>query len=154
LVLIIWTISNISKWPRKWWVVGLLVAAFTSGHWWLYPENRSNGWDVTLAHLPYHENRKALLQELEANGLSMESVASAFPLFCSTQQTDLIPGDRMSDLSEVKIEDMEVLIYSPICNDISTSENKNWFKSHHLVYIIGSAHAATRIEVYRRKSEE
>jgi hypothetical protein len=152
LVLIVWTISNIAKWPQKWWMVGMLALAFGSGHWWLHPEHRSNGWDVTLAHLPYHENRKVLLQELEANDLSMESVASAFPLFCSTQQTDLSPGDRMSDLSEVDVENVEVLIYSPICNDISTSERENWFNSHHLVYIIGSANAPTRIEVYKRKA--
>lgn len=151
LVLIVWTISNIASWPHKWWIVGILLIAFGSGHWWLYPEERSNGWDVTLAHLPYHENRKQLLQDLQDNDQPMQSIGSAFPLFCSTQQTDLISGNRLQDVSEVDIKDLEVLVYSPICNDISEEEKEVWGKSHRLEYTIGGNQAATRIEVYRRK---
>lgn len=97
-------------------VIALVLLA--SGHFFLYPAPLSNGWDVVLTHLPYHNNRKEALKYLEQRDVKLQNVGTAFPLFCSLEQTDLLPGERLQDISEISLTDPEHVLYSPVCNDM------------------------------------
>jgi hypothetical protein len=151
-LMIILTVHHLSQFRFAVPVILFIATGFITGHFWLYPENRSNGWDVTLAHLPYHKNRHALLKEMQSQGWDMKGAGSAFPLFCSTQQTDLSPGKRMSDVSEVEYRQLNQLIYSPICNDINKEQLQAWKTSHTLSKVIGDISSPSRIEIYTKNS--
>lgn len=129
---------------RRWMYIPLTVVLF-SGHFWLYPEGRSNGWDVTLAHWPYHQNRADFMESMD----SSQEIFSAFPLFCSLQQTDLTDNNqRLTDIQELKSEDAAYLAWSRVCNDIRHIDLQQWSA----VQQYGSG--ATAIIVFRRKKGE
>jgi hypothetical protein len=99
---------------KKWLTLQVFIIML-SGHWWLYPERKSNGWDVTMAHYPYHQNRSALFHDLEHK----QEVASAFPLFCSLQQTDLLTdNERLKDISQASTDSFRYVAWSRVCNDM------------------------------------
>ncbi len=111
----------ISQWKQiafsKFWVA-ITLAAFISGHFWLYPIQLSNGWDVTLQYLSYEKSRKDFFRYISEYDIPPGEIASAFPLFCSQQQTDLTSGERLKDISEFSIRDYSYIAYSPVCNDM------------------------------------
>jgi hypothetical protein len=126
---------------RKWMYLPL-VATLLSGHFWLYPEGRSNGWDVTLAHWTYHQNRADFMASMD----SSQEIYSAFPLFCSLQQTDLtFNNQRLKDIQELKTGNAEYLAWSRVCNDIRDIDLKQW------ATVDQYGTGATAIIVFRRK---
>ncbi|OAB81812.1 hypothetical protein [Cochleicola gelatinilyticus] len=66
------------------WVVILI-----SGNLWIYPEKISQGWDSTLAHLPYYSLRKQSLSYLAQNEIDLAEVASFFPNTSRMEMIDL-----------------------------------------------------------------
>lgn len=99
-------------------ILSILLAVFISGHWWIYPSKVSNGWDVTLRYMSYEKNRAQMNDFLRNENISMENIGSAFPLFCSLKQTHLLEGERMQDLSDVDLNAIKYIAYSPVCNDM------------------------------------
>lgn len=135
----------ISQWKwiafRKAWAV-IIVAAFISGHFWLYPQQFSNGWDVTLKYISYEKNRKDFFEYISENNIPAEEIASAFPLFCSEQQTNLTTGERLLDISESGIEDYSYIAYSPVCNDMKDFKEQNSNKFINPIQVFGKGETA------------
>ena len=96
-----------------------IVVTFTSGHFWLYPSHYSNGWDVTLRYISYERNRASFFNFIQQKGIPEHDIASAFPLFCSQEQTNLIPGKRLLDVTEIpQAVAVPYIAQSAVCNDI------------------------------------
>ncbi|WP_299314061.1 hypothetical protein [uncultured Aquimarina sp.] len=66
---------------RKLRVVLILTWAtiIISGNFWIYPPKVSQGWDATLAHLPYYNLRLKAKKYLDDHKIDFHSVASFFP---------------------------------------------------------------------------
>ena len=64
---------------RKKIIYTLLLVGLIMGNLWIYPRKISQGWDATLAHLPYHSLRLEAIDYLNSNDIEIESVASFFP---------------------------------------------------------------------------
>ena len=71
------------------WIVILL-----SGHLWIYPKNISQGWDSSLAYMPYDHLRKQSIQYLDDAHIDLNSVGSFFPNLRRLSDTDLSDDDR------------------------------------------------------------
>lgn len=56
------------------WIIALL-----SGHFWIYPNKVAQGWDATLAYLPYQNLRTQAINYLDDNSINIEEVAAFFP---------------------------------------------------------------------------
>jgi hypothetical protein len=56
------------------WILFML-----SGNYWIYPDKVSQGWDSSLAHLPYYKLRKDAIQYLDVQGIDINEVHSFFP---------------------------------------------------------------------------
>lgn len=69
----------------------LLFLGLISGNLWIYPKKISQGWDATLAHIPYHSLRLKAIEYLNTQNIKIEEVASFFPN-CAT--IDLIDYSR------------------------------------------------------------
>lgn len=118
VVMILFITSQWQHFRFKKYIAPLAVVVLISGHFWLYPAKRSNGWDVTLMYLSYEKNRKDFWGYLQEESIAPKSIATAFPLFCSPKQTNLEPAnERMIDINSFQFQ-TEYIAYSPVCNDM------------------------------------
>ena len=123
--MILFVVSQWSYFPIQKILSFAVVIILASGHFWLYPKEYSNGWDVTLKYLSYEKNRKSFHQYLSEEHISENSISTAFPLFCSNQQTNLIPGNRLIDISLPEANQLEYIAVSAVCNDMRGIHTKN-----------------------------
>jgi len=57
----------------------LLMAGLWTGNLWVYPDTVSQGWDASLAALPYARQRAQMLDYLDVQDIPVETVGSTFP---------------------------------------------------------------------------
>lgn len=88
-------IQSIEKY-HKFLYVSLLIGLL-SGNLWIYPEKISQGWDATLAHVPYHQLRTEAIQYLDQESILISEVGSFFPNYNVIDQIDLNGDSRKFD---------------------------------------------------------
>jgi hypothetical protein len=93
-----------------------LVAMLGFGHRWIYPDKVAQGWDASLAHLPYFSLLSQAWSEIPDPSL----VYTEFPLY--KPMTAVRPGSQQVRRSFRKAEgnwlDHDYVLYSNIINDI------------------------------------
>ncbi|TMM31425.1 hypothetical protein FDT66_05525 [Polaribacter aestuariivivens] len=72
-----------------------LFLGLITGNLWIYPKEISQGWDATLAHLPYHSLRLSAIDFLNEKDINIEEVATFFPNINSIDAIDFT-GDKRS----------------------------------------------------------
>lgn len=60
-------------------LVSIWLLVIVSGNFWVYPDKISQGWDATLAHLPYYSLRKQAIQYLDDQKIEINEVQTFFP---------------------------------------------------------------------------
>ena len=65
-----------------------LFVGLLSGNLWIYPKKTSQGWDATLAHVPYHSLRLEAIDYLNKEAIKIEEVASFFPNYTTLDLID------------------------------------------------------------------
>jgi hypothetical protein len=85
-------------WGLKKWIFVLLIGLLLLGNLWVYPRKTSQGWDASLAHLPYWHLRHDMLRYMDTQGISVDETASFFPNECAIGAVD-INGDGRSFIS-------------------------------------------------------
>jgi len=70
-------------------VYSLLFIGLFTGNLWIYPEKVSQGWDATLAHIPYHSLRTEAIHFLDQEQIHFEEVGTFFPNYNTQDQIDL-----------------------------------------------------------------
>ena len=73
----------------------LWIAFLTTGHLWVYPPKISQGWDSSLAYLPYNKLRHQAIQYLDNENINFDQVSSFFPNANTLDDIDL-NGDMRS----------------------------------------------------------
>lgn len=104
----------------------LLVGLF-SGNLWVYPEKISQGWDATLAHVPYHSLRNKAITFLDNENIKLDEVGTFFPNYNTQDQIDLNGDDRA--LSQLD-QNNNYIFYSNVYN-LST-EDYNYIQDNYL----------------------
>ena len=94
LILVAFLIVQRLKVGKKLIYVSLFIGLIT-GNLWIYPEGRSQGWDATLAHIPYHSLRTQGITYLDDNRIDFKQVGTFFPNYNSQDEIDL-NGDMRS----------------------------------------------------------
>jgi hypothetical protein len=79
--------SNFVKDIHKISLTILWIIFLISGNFWIYPTKIAQGWDSTLAHLPYYSLRLQTIKYLEEKNINFNDVQSFFP---NTRTIDLI----------------------------------------------------------------
>lgn len=97
-----------------------LVATMGFGHRWIYPDTTAQGWDASLAHLPYF----SLMQQAQDQIPEPDRVYTGFPLFKPLEATR--PGSKRQATPFRQVEgawtDHDYVLYSNITNDIPDAE--------------------------------
>ncbi len=65
------------KYKKIYYVI--LLIGLVSGNLWIYPPKIAQGWDASLAHLPYWKLRIEAIEFMDKNNIPIEQTASFFP---------------------------------------------------------------------------
>lgn len=76
-----------NKWRN--FLSAIWLIAILSGNFWIYPPKIAEGWDSTLAHLPYYELRHEAIAYLDKQQIPLKQVQSFFPNCNTLDQIDL-----------------------------------------------------------------
>lgn len=84
-----WIILHCTKgWKRNILII-IAILCLITGHFWVYPAKTPQGWDSTLAHLPYFDLRKKMINYVFENKLDPQKIGTSFPNIDGTRFTDL-----------------------------------------------------------------
>lgn len=85
------------------------------GNWWIYPRSVSQGWDVSLAHLPFYEMTKKMDAFLEESDVAKEEIGTQFPL--KSEEKYLFLNQGKKGFKEADLKKDQYILYSKIMND-------------------------------------
>ncbi len=117
--------------PAK-WLAGLVFLGLLTGNCWVYPKKISQGWDSTLAHLPWYGLMERAQYFLEENDIDRQQVGTAFPNIGPREWYELngvATGFKEKDFGQDCF-----ILYSNIMNDFSDSEIDELESSWPIIY--------------------
>lgn len=103
----------IKEYTYKKTIYCILISSLILGNFIVYPDKISQGWDASLAHIPYWKLRKNAIDYLDKNKIQIDKTASFFPNHASLNSIDL-SGDNRT-FTEFTGEE-EYVFYSNIYN--------------------------------------
>jgi len=95
--------------------IGLLT-----GNFWVYPKQIAQGWDATLAHIPYYESRQKMINFIDDAGIPYAEIGTVFPNIGPLEIYDL--NDRSDGFVKKDFAQNKYFFYSTIFNDLSDAE--------------------------------
>lgn len=85
------------------------------GNWWIYPISISQGWDVSLGHLPFYSLVDEMNKYIEEENIDPAKIGTEFPL--KTSAAFLYLDSTLPSYREAKIGESDFVLYSKIIND-------------------------------------
>ncbi len=117
LVLIYQSITQ-TRW--KYFLYSLVVLALMTGNLWVYPKTVAQGWDATLAHLPYYSLRNQMMDYIDEQGIPYEIIGTDFPNYAERNIIDLIDDPRR--LAQKDLDTNIYIMYSTVYNNFTDEE--------------------------------
>ncbi len=84
--------STYVKEKLRYGLMAVWIIIIVTGNFWIYPSKISQGWDSTLAHLPYYNLRLNAMEYINSEGIDYKQVASFFPNISTLDEIDLNGG--------------------------------------------------------------
>ena len=130
-LLVVYTIEQKKGWKKiKKGLLWTLLIFQLSGHFWIYPEGIAQGWDASLAHVPYFDLRQKMIDYLEEENIPLENIGTEFPNNVALSLVDLGPSKQA--FANKQFSDQSYMFYSTVFNDFSDEEiarlQKDWIK--------------------------
>lgn len=126
LLLFVLCIKLASNHLKKKLLYGMLIMAsvgLVSGHFWIYPDKLSQGWDASLSHLPYFKLRTLMMDYLKEENIELTEVITGFPMFNSTYYTNFTNNKtKFITIHKKKLTETNYVVYTNVCNDFSDAE--------------------------------
>ncbi len=106
----------------------IILVGLISGNFWIYPDKIAKGWDATIAHIPYYQLRKKMINYIEEKGISFSDVGSEVPNTAGNKYIDLSDDERIFPLKNFTTH--SYIFYSNIYNMFTDEEidelKNNW----------------------------
>jgi hypothetical protein len=102
---------------RKKLLIAMMVLIQLSGHFWTYPQNRSQGWDATLGHLFYYPMRKDFVQYMKQNNITKEEVATAGCMTQSEYRADILTDT--TNYKDIETDSGKYVWYCNVANALN-----------------------------------
>jgi hypothetical protein len=131
----------------KYALLTLLSIGLLSGNLWIYPRHIAQGWDASLAHLPYFGLRDKMLHYLGEQKIPIAEVASVFPNNMEIRYLDLTENRQKHPT--MNLDTSVLVLYSNVFNDITDEEFIKLDRDFRIVKEAGRAGIYFRI--YRKK---
>ncbi len=123
-----------------------IICLMLSGNFWIYPDKIAQGWDSSLAHLPYYNLRSQVIHYLEKENIALSSVSSVFPDVSESKFYN--PKDNKTNpFKSFPCKDCQFILWSNIHNDYSDKQLDHFnslevlkrFESYGVQYILYKA---------------
>jgi hypothetical protein len=98
----------------------LVILGLALGNRWVYPEEISQGWDSTLAHIPFYEMRYDFIAYMDEAGIALDQVGTAFPEIGPLHDRDL--SGRLDGMVSKQLSTQNFILYTNVMNDFSPEE--------------------------------
>lgn len=86
MALICFNILKEYKYQKPIYIV--VVVALLTGNLWVYPDKIAQGWDASLAHIPYWDLRTKAIQYLDENDILINDTETFFPNYNSIDEIE------------------------------------------------------------------
>lgn len=110
----------------------LMLSGCIGGHFIVYPERVAQGWDGSLAHMPYFSLRRQMIQWMDQQHIPVETTGSAFPNLYPIGVIELNNDPRA--FKEFDLSSDPFIFYSNVYNDFSDQAldelTKDWMLLH------------------------
>jgi hypothetical protein len=70
-------------------LITIWVTMLVTGHLWIYPASIAQGWDSSLAYLPYQQMRKEMIHYIDQKGIKINEVQAFFPALSTLDECEL-----------------------------------------------------------------
>ena len=98
----------------------VVIAGLISGSFWVYPGKIANGWDATLAHLPYHHLRKEMIGYIEDHKIPFDKIGTGIPNTAALKYIAVNDDERIFPLADLQRQ--PYIFYSNIFNMFTDAE--------------------------------
>ncbi|NJL76260.1 MAG: hypothetical protein HC892_15815 [Saprospiraceae bacterium] len=95
----------------------LMGSSLFLGNFWKYDKGIAQGWDASLAHLPYHKLRAQALAYLEIQAIPLEQVGTVFPEVGQRKFRALNGQEEGFKLADLGSD--SYIFYASVMNDFS-----------------------------------
>ncbi len=110
------------------WFYSLVFIGLLTGNLWIYPKKIAQGWDSTLAHLPYYELREKMMYYIQEQSIPIEEIGTRFPEIGRLKYKDLSTMEQGMMSADLKKD--KYILYATIMNDFTDEEidilEKEW----------------------------
>ncbi len=107
---------------------GVAFTGLLTGNFWVYPKHIAQGWDATLAHLPYYVLRDKMIQYIEQEEIPLDEIGTVFPNIGPFEIYDL--AEQSTGFVKKDFSKNKYFFYSVVYNDLSDEElaelENNW----------------------------
>lgn len=141
-----WTIYSP---PTRKWIYTTLIIGFITGNLWIYPAALSQGWDSTLAHIPWYALRQKVIDFADKEQIPLEQIGTHFPTVGSIKYRTL--SNRSDGFAPLDWQTQEFVLISNLHNEFTTEDYQK-VKSDHWKLIYTDSKWPIRVDLYKSKS--
>lgn len=146
-------------WGYAWWcsfaprlqkkILLLIITGFLTGNLWIYPPSISQGWDATLAHIPWYNMRKDIIDFADQQHIPLSTIGTHFPMVGPIKYRTL--EQREDGFGSMDTERIQYVLVSNINNtsdfdSVHDGEKEAW----KLIY--SDYHWPITVELYQLSS--
>ena len=103
-------------------ILSLVVIAFISGHFWIYPATISQAWDSSLAYIGYYNKEEKMLTYLKENNINFSEVGTNIPINAKYIARLKKPDDDFQKFPPLNLTNNKYVIFSNIENTTSDED--------------------------------
>ena len=114
--------SGFANHIKKYILAGLVLLQL-AGNFIIYPAKVAQGWDASLAALPYFELREQMIDFIADNDIDFKEVGTAFPNYGAMEFLEL--NGVYVGFHQIDFENEKYIFYSNVFNDFSDQQIDN-----------------------------
>ncbi len=128
-------------------IFGVLTVSLLAGNFWVYPNKIAQGWDASLAHLPFYSLQLEMNDYLDANEIPYHEVGAAFPVLGN--HAIIFMEEDIRSFKPKNIGKDNYILYSNVFNGFSDAELDALYSGYKPIYELNSS--TVFLQLFERK---
>lgn len=126
---------------------GVLTVSLLVGNFWVYPNKIAQGWDASLAHLPFYSLQLEMNDYLDANEIPYHEVGAAFPVLGN--HAIIFMEEDIRSFKPKNIGKDNYILYSNVFNGFSDAELEALYSGYKPIHELNSS--TVFLQLFERK---
>ncbi len=126
LILLFLLMLSQIDWFKYNWLCLAVTLVLGAGNLLIYPKHIAQGWDSTLAHVPFYKVEKEMHDYLIESGIPAEEIGTAFPL--KKDRTYISLEDTNFRYKDYDFKTDQYILYASVMNSFSDFELESLFE--------------------------